>query len=73
MNVSIVGEIQLAQRILRRIDFLLGNTFQQFSCFRYIWYQQPTVAVRCTDDVLYVSIACFHRLLQLLRGFSPFL
>ena len=46
MNVGIIGEVQLAQRILRRVDFLRGCTFQQFSCFYRVQYQQPTVTVR---------------------------
>ena len=58
VNVSIIGEVQLAQRILRRVDFLRGCTFQQFSCFYRVQYQQPTVTVRRADDVLCVCIFC---------------
>ena len=56
--LNIIGEVQLAQRILRRVDFLRGCTFQQFSCFYRVQYQQPTVTVRRADDVLCVCIFC---------------
>ena len=58
VNVGIIGEAQLAQRILRRVDFLRGCTFQQFSCFYRVQYQQSTVTVRRADDVLCVCIFC---------------
>ena len=73
MNVGIIGEIQLAQCILRRVDFLLGSAFQQLLRFGGDRYQQPTVAVRRADDVLCVSIACIRKLFQLLRCFVPLL
>jgi len=60
MNVSIVGEIQLAQRVLRRIDFLLGSTFEQLLCFDRVRYQQPTITVRRADNVLRVSITALR-------------
>ena len=58
MNVGIIGEVQLAQRILRRVDFLRGCTFQQFSRFYRVRYQQPTVTVRRADNVLCMCIFC---------------
>lgn len=73
VNVGIIGEIQLAQCILRRVDFLLGSAFQQLLRFGGDRYQQPTVAVRRADDVLCVSIACIRKLFQLLRCFVPLL
>ena len=55
---ALAHEVQLAQRILRRVDFLRGCTFQQFSRFYRVQYQQPTVTVRRADDVLCVCIFC---------------
>ena len=67
MNVSFIGEIQLAQRVLRRVQVLLGGAFQQLLCFDHVGDQQSAVTVRRADDVLGVGITCIRKLFQLLR------
>jgi len=71
VNVCIIGEIQLAEGVLRRIDFLLGGAFQQLLCFGCVRYQQSAVAVRRADDVLGVGVTVLRKLLQLLRRLVP--
>ena len=71
MNVSIVGEIQLAEGVLRRVQVLLGGAFQQLLCFDRVGYQQSAVTVRRADDVLRMSIACIRKLLQLAPPLRP--
>jgi len=66
VNVCIVGEIQLAEGVLRRIDFLFCRELQELLRFGCVRYQQSAVTVRRADDVLGMSIACIRKLLQLL-------
>ena len=73
MNVGIVGEIQLAEGVLRYVQVLLGGAFQELLCFGCVRYQQSAVAVRRADDVLRVGVACIRQPLQLLCRFVPFL
>ena len=73
VNVCIIGEIQLAEGVLRRIDFLFCRALQELLRFGRVRYQQSAVTVRRADDVLGMSIACIRKLLQLLRRFIPFL
>ena len=73
MNVSIIGEIQLAQCVLRRIQVLLGGAFQQLLRFGCVRYQQPTVAVQQSHEVLRVRITLVGNLLQFLGDLVPFL
>ena len=73
MNVSIIGEIQLAEGVLCYVQILLGRAFQQLLRFDRVGYQQSAVTVRRADDVLGMSIACIRKLLQLLRRLVPFL
>ena len=69
MNVCIIGEIQLAEGVLRRIDFLFCRAFQQLLRFDRVGYQQSAVTVRRADDVLGVGVTVLRKLLQLLRRF----
>ena len=73
MNVGIIGEIQLSEGVLCRVQVLFGGAFQQLLCFGCVWYQQSAVAVRRADDVLGVGVTVLRKLLQLLRRFVPFL
>ena len=73
VNVCIVGEIQLAEGVLCRVQVLLGRAFQQLLCFDHVGDQQPAVTVRRADDVLGVGVTVLRKLLQLLRRFIPFL
>ena len=66
VHVCIVGEIQLAEGILRRVQVLLGGAFQQLLRFGCVRYQQSAVTVRRADDVLRVGVAVLRKLLQLL-------
>ena len=72
MNVGIVGEIQLAEGILRRVQVLLGCAFQQLLRFGCVRYQQSAVTVRRADDVLRINVTVLRKLLQLLRRLIPF-
>ena len=45
MNVSIVGEIQLAEGVLRHVQTLLGGAFQQLLRFDRVGDQQSAVTV----------------------------
>ena len=67
MNVCIIGEIQLAEGVLCRVQVLLGGAFQQLLCFDRVGDQQSAVTVRRADDVLRVGVACIRKLLHLLR------
>ena len=71
MNVSIIGEIQLAEGVLHRVQVLFGGAFQQLLRFGCVRYQQSAVTIRRADDVLGVGIACIRKLLQLLRRLVP--
>ena len=71
MNVGIIGEIQLSEGVLCRVQVLLGRAFQQLLCFDHVGYQQATVAVRRADDVLRVGVTVLRKLLQLLRRLVP--
>ena len=71
MHVCIVGEIQLAQCVLRYVQVLLGCTFQELLCFDRVGDQQAAVAVRRADDVLGVGVTVLRKLLQLLRRLVP--
>ena len=73
VNVCIVGEIQLAEGVLRCVQVLLGGAFQQLLCFDRVGDQQTAVTVRRADDVLGVGITVLRKLLQLLRRFVTLL
>ena len=72
MNVCIIGEIQLAEGVLRRIDFLFCRALQELLRFGRVRYQQSAVTVRRADDVLGVGVTCIRQLFQTLRRFIPF-
>ena len=72
MDVGIIGEIQLSEGVLCRVQVLLGGAFQQLLCFDHVGDQQPAVAVRRADDVLGIGVTVLRKLLQLLRRFIPF-
>ena len=66
VNVGIIGEIQLSEGVLCRVQVLLGRAFQQLLRFDCVRYQQPTVTVRRADDVLGVGVTLLRKLFQLL-------